>query len=369
MEVGLQIFQNEELVMPTHVEHNDELVLTTEQLAKFYGTSPDNIKKNFNANKERFVEGKHYFKIEDEELKDFKNRVTESYLVGKNANMLYLWTKRGAARHAKMLTTDRAWEVFELLEENYFSAKATNANIESIIKQLTKDLPMTPEQRQRFESLIPVIALQVQAIIMQKIVYCENHEVTAEDLAVLDLPGEIWRWIKNFEGWYQISTKGGRLRSYHRGKVRLIKPKINEEGYYQIGLYKDGKTYCKVLNQLVAQAFIPNPDDKPEVDHRDNNPLNNDVENLRWATRKENAEYAAETGRYRIGENHGNAVLTAKLAKEIYDSYIPHSKEFGIKALAQKYGVSRSTIENIVYGKTWTHATLALPVNAEIVAI
>lgn len=105
----------------TIVEHNNQRVLTTEQLAQAYGCEPTNIKKNFNSNKERFIEGKHYFKLEGEDLRDFKNRVTNSDLVGKNANILYLWTERGASRHSKMLGTDMAWEVFDQLEETYFT--------------------------------------------------------------------------------------------------------------------------------------------------------------------------------------------------------------------------------------------------------
>lgn len=103
------------------VEHKGERVLTSAQLAQVYKCEPGNIKKNFNDNKERFIEGKHYFKLEGEDLRELKNRVTNSDLVGKNANILYLWTRRGASRHCKMLGTDEAWEMFDSLEENYFN--------------------------------------------------------------------------------------------------------------------------------------------------------------------------------------------------------------------------------------------------------
>ncbi|HEN3373622.1 TPA: ORF6N domain-containing protein [Yersinia enterocolitica] len=101
--------------------HNQIPVITTELLAQLYRTEVINIQVNHTRNKGRFVEGKHYFKLEGAELKDFKNRLTESKSVAKRARALILWTERGAARHAKMLETDQAWEVFEKLEDCYFS--------------------------------------------------------------------------------------------------------------------------------------------------------------------------------------------------------------------------------------------------------
>ncbi|HAE5646725.1 TPA_asm: ORF6N domain-containing protein, partial [Salmonella enterica subsp. enterica serovar Napoli] len=98
-------------------------VITTELLAQLYGTKIKNISDNFLNNTTRFVVGKHYFKIEKNELREFKNRPETIGLVGKNARSLILWTERGAARHAKMLETDQAWEVFEKLEDCYFSQK------------------------------------------------------------------------------------------------------------------------------------------------------------------------------------------------------------------------------------------------------
>lgn len=98
-------------------------VVTTEMLADFYGTDVDNIRQNFSRNSERFVEGKHIYKLEGSELKAFKNSVTNCHAVKKNARVVNLWTERGAARHAKMLDTDQAWEVFEQLEDCYFHRK------------------------------------------------------------------------------------------------------------------------------------------------------------------------------------------------------------------------------------------------------
>lgn len=116
-------------MIPAPVVWQQDLVLTTAQLAEFYETPVDNIKVNFNRNRDRFVEGKHFFKLEGEALVLFKNLVTNCHPVNERTPSLYLWTKRGAARHAKMLNTDKAWEVFELLEDNYFNSNSSDNTI------------------------------------------------------------------------------------------------------------------------------------------------------------------------------------------------------------------------------------------------
>lgn len=105
----------------TRIEYNGQLVLTTAQLADFYDTSVENIKRNFSNNSERYIEGKHYFKLEGTALASFKNWGKNFHLVQPNTRTLYLWTKRGCARHCKSVGTDVAWEVFELLEDTYFN--------------------------------------------------------------------------------------------------------------------------------------------------------------------------------------------------------------------------------------------------------
>ncbi|MBR4642183.1 MAG: ORF6N domain-containing protein [Selenomonadaceae bacterium] len=111
------------------VEWSNKLVLLTVQLAKYYTCTPKQIAQNFNKNRDRFIEGKHYFKLEGEVLKAFRVYFDDIELddsagevdIPAHTKHLYLWTARGAARHAKMLSTDKAWEVFEDLEDNYFN--------------------------------------------------------------------------------------------------------------------------------------------------------------------------------------------------------------------------------------------------------
>lgn len=105
------------------LENNNERVLTTKQLAEVYETEANNIKNNFNNNKERFIEGKHYYKLTGKELKEFKREVNDIDLVASNVNQLYLWTEKGASRMCKILDTDRAWDRFDELEDTYFKVK------------------------------------------------------------------------------------------------------------------------------------------------------------------------------------------------------------------------------------------------------
>lgn len=97
-------------------------VVTTETLAQAYEVETKQIRQNFSNNKERFTEGKHFYFLSGNNLKEFKNYVENFDLVhlDKRARHFTLWTERGAARHAKMLNSDRAWDVFELLEETFF---------------------------------------------------------------------------------------------------------------------------------------------------------------------------------------------------------------------------------------------------------
>ncbi|EDJ9408090.1 ORF6N domain-containing protein [Salmonella enterica] len=104
------------------ITYNQIPVVTTELLAQLYGTERQRITNNFNRNKDRFVEGKHYFMAKSEALENLKNSLRGFQAVAPNVRKLILWTERGAARHAKMLETDQAWEVFEKLEDHYFNA-------------------------------------------------------------------------------------------------------------------------------------------------------------------------------------------------------------------------------------------------------
>ena len=105
---------------------------------------------------------------------------------------------------------------------------------------------------------------------------------------------EIWKPIKDFENIYEISNLG-RIRNIQTNTFK--KTYISEYGYVNVSLYKNKKHYNKRLSRLLAEAFIPNIDNKPTVDHIDRNRLNNDLSNLRWADRKEqnnnrNIEYS-----------------------------------------------------------------------------
>ena len=128
------------------IEQQGVRVLTTAQLAECYGTDTTTIKQNFNNNKHRYEEGKHYVLLKGADLQAFKNEVENFDLVKKNASALYLWTERGALLHAKSLNTDKAWEVYDQLVETYFRAKKAQAALNELSPQLQFMIRMETEQ-------------------------------------------------------------------------------------------------------------------------------------------------------------------------------------------------------------------------------
>ena len=107
------------------IEHQKQRVLLTQQLAESYGTDNKSISYNFNHNKERYQEGKHYFLLQGNDLKAFR----EIHDLPNNLTNVYLWTERGAFLHAKSLNTDKAWEVYDSLVEHYFNSKEAKPSL------------------------------------------------------------------------------------------------------------------------------------------------------------------------------------------------------------------------------------------------
>lgn len=120
---------------------------------------------------------------------------------------------------------------------------------------------------------------------------------------------EIWKDIVNFEGIYQISNFGN-LKSFKRNREGHVLSEKDKRGHYlSVILCYQSKTRCTRIHRLVAEAFIPNPENKPQVNHIDGNKQNNRVDNLEWATAIENMAHARETGLSSfIAMNHYNQI-------------------------------------------------------------
>lgn len=136
------------------LDHNGIKVLTSKQLAECYETETNNLKNNFKNHKNRFIENEDYYKLEKEELKQFKNLVNDIDLVDKHSPILYLWAEQGCLKHAKILDTDKAWQVYNLLIETYFKVK----------EQSTLD----PSKLTRLDILRMAIDSEEQRIILEK---------------------------------------------------------------------------------------------------------------------------------------------------------------------------------------------------------
>lgn len=153
---------------------------------------------------------------------------------------------------------------------------------------------------------------------------------------------------------YTIS-KTGIVKNDLTGKKLAVQ--TDKDGYEYVQLCHKSKHYNRKIHKLVAEAYIPNPLNKPEIHHKDGNPTNNDHTNLMWCTKKEHFELERErVGKFKraCGESHGSSKYseeTIMLAvRDICDGLT-------VPEVSEKYGITKSSLYNIISGKGWTHLT------------
>lgn len=164
---------------------------------------------------------------------------------------------------------------------------------------------------------------------------------------------EIWKDIPNYEGFYQASNLG-RIRSLPRNgtikAVKIITQGKTKFGRLKIILRKSGVVKTFNTHRLIAQTFISNTENKPCINHKDHNPLNNNIENLEWVTHSENMKYDFIT-KYRThrGDNHNNRKLNSFDVKVIRFLKVKLSQ----KDIAYMFDVCRTNITLILNNKIW----------------
>jgi hypothetical protein len=174
---------------------------------------------------------------------------------------------------------------------------------------------------------------------------------------------EVWKDIKDYEGLYQISS-WGRVKSLSRrmwvgrgwtiSKEKILRAHNTGKGYLQTFFTKDYKKYYPLIHRLVAEVFIQNPLNLPDINHKDGNKSNNYVNNLEWCTKKQNTQYGIKLGLIKItGDDNGNSKLKKDFVMEIIKKH--RTENYTQQQLADEYGVCRGHIGRIVNNKSWKH--------------
>ena len=158
---------------------------------------------------------------------------------------------------------------------------------------------------------------------------------------------EEWKIIKDMPV-YEVSNKGNIRRKY-KDHYRLLSPVLNSKGYYQAHLQYKNVRKVYLVSRLVAIYFIPNPENKPTVNHIDGNPKNNNVNNLEWSTSKEQTKHAIKTGLQHV---YGETSPCHKLTWDDIE-FIRNNAHLGYKYLAYTFGISIGHVGDIIHKRIW----------------
>lgn len=174
-------------------------------------------------------------------------------------------------------------------------------------------------------------------------------------IPIASADGEIWKFVDDYNGMYEISSLG-RLKSHAYGRPKIKYQTLINSGYMAVSLSKDRTIKNYTIHRLVALAFIPNPENKPTVNHKNRIKNDNRVENLEWCTRSENTKHSWQVGfRKRtytlITPNKLNKIDIAMQIREL------HSKGATYKQLSKQFNIHYETVSRIIRNIIWKSET------------
>ncbi len=161
--------------------------------------------------------------------------------------------------------------------------------------------------------------------------------------------------MKQFRDTPYYVTENGEIYRLWKTGFKKMKPYVNIRGYVHINLCTNGKTQIFKIHRLVAECYLPNPNNLPLVEHKDDVKTNNNVSKLMWSTNNDNMKTAIKNNRIKKGQECYNSKLTNEQIEFIRKNYIARHPEFGTRAFGRKFNVSNSLISRIIKNKRWSH--------------
>lgn len=156
---------------------------------------------------------------------------------------------------------------------------------------------------------------------------------------------EIWKELDDLPN-YEISNMG-RLRN--KNTLRILKTRISKFGYEHITITYGGEQYFRAIHRLVAKTFLINPDNKPDVNHIDENKLNNNVNNLEWVTKSENINHGTRNERVRKAISNSKTLSIPIIATNLKTGEV--QEFYGSRECARQLGLNHSLITNVLKGR------------------